>query len=226
MVDILLAGLIARSFGRRAAARGKSRAGAALLVFFCIFGTEILFAIWFAGPRYDRGSVAAGAILGWLLGAGLGSALGTLLTNGPMVGVPDEAAGGRECFECQKPIVDDEDGVACGGCKHALHKRCLAEHARAHRDYERKMRGLPSLPEPEPPVYDELGEPAPALRERAAPASRQNLAGLECGQCGREIVMRHEGVRCETCGDPLHRACGVAHSEKHFAPFRRAASRG
>lgn len=228
MLDIILASLIARSFGNRAKMRGKSRAGTGIVVFLTIIGTEVGVGVWMAGPTFVRATLLAGLVLGWFIGVCLGSAIGALLTRGPIVqGLAGDVP---ECFECQKEIID-EVGVPCGGCKHTLHRRCLSEHARAHRAYERARRGGPGAAVEADPAKSVPPEALPAEPRRddttssgPGPSSSDSLAGIECVQCQREIVMRHQGARCETCGEPLHRACEGPHRATHLGPFRRAAS--
>lgn len=215
MLDILGAALIARSFGKRAKERGKSRGGVVAVVFLTILGSEIVFGLAFASGSANRGSLVGGILLGWVIGALAATGLGSMMTSGPALR-REEPVAGRVCFECETPIVNDWDGEACGGCKHALHLRCMSEHARAHRAF---ARGASPSGEPTPTAPDDDASPI------SHPAPSGALAGEHCNECGLEIVMRHQGMRCETCGDPLHRACAAEHKTKHFGPFRASSKR-
>lgn len=223
MFDIIGAGLIARAFGRRAAERGKSRTGVGVLVLLVIMGTEIAVGLLMR-VRGGHDSMLGGFVLGWVLGAMAACIVGALATTGPVTHTPGGSPliEGRDCYECERTIVNAGDGEACSGCKHALHHRCMREHARAHVALE-ESRGRAGRAEHV--KWTRLAnEPrVEAVDVSASPASVGSLAGHPCAECTDEIVLRHQGETCEVCDRTIHRACAAEHKAKHAAPFRRSA---
>lgn len=200
MFDILFAVLIARAFGKRARERSDSPWPVGILVAVVILGAEVGVAVAWASPLYFVDRIIAGLVAGWALGALLGTALGFAMTAGPRVRRADGTllVGGRACAACEREILDEDDGEPCATCEQPIHRRCRAEHAIVH---------------------GEAPETSLRLKAATVPGS---VVGLACVECDDEIVMRHQGSRCDVCDRVVHATCAGAHEEQHMGPYRGA----
>lgn len=139
MLDIVVAGSIARHFRTRAEERGKSGTKVARTVLLVILGAEAAGIVSFGLPNgWEVAWMVGGAVLGFLAGVIAAYLIGDSMTDGPVIpGVRESMEViGRECHECQRTIREINEGRQCKRCRHAIHRRCRKEHRLAHERFD------------------------------------------------------------------------------------------
>lgn len=144
MLDVIIAARIARHFRSRAEERAKSGTKVARTVLLVVLGAEAAGIVAFGLPSdWDVGWMVIGAILGFLAGVVAAFAIGESMTPGPVIRGARESIEviGRECYECQRTILEINSGRQCKRCRHAIHVQCRKEHRIAHRRFDAARRG-------------------------------------------------------------------------------------
>ncbi|MFO0615240.1 MAG: hypothetical protein U0414_21790 [Polyangiaceae bacterium] len=144
MLDVLIAGVVARHYGQRADEVGRPRSKAVGWVFAtCVAGEAV--GLVLAGVRsgWTLDYVVLGAALGLTFGVTLGCVVGNTLTiaSTSRVGEPTVVVGdslgpqviGSPCPVCERPIQVLFEAKRCKRCALPVHKRCLSDHRLAHR---------------------------------------------------------------------------------------------